>query len=88
MSTFLKRFAKDEEAFYVVEYVLMVAIVVVFLVGTIEFTVIGNPNDLMGTAIGGGDSQTGVRSADMKTVSGALSPLYRFIVTVLGLPVA
>ncbi len=88
MSKFLSRLAKDEEAFYMVEYVILVAIMVVFLVGTIEFTVVGDPDDLMGTSISGEESSEAVKSKEMKTVSGALSPLYRFITTTLGLPIS
>ncbi len=88
MSSPLKRLLKDEDAFYVVEYVILTSLVVVFLVGTIEFAVIGSPNDLMGTSMKGGDSGADVRSSEMKTVGGALSPVYKFIVTIMGMPIA
>lgn len=82
----LKRLIKDENAFYMVEYVILTSLVTVFLVGTIEFTVTGG-DPTMGTAMKGADSAVGIKASEMKTVSGALSPLYKFIVNVLGIPI-
>lgn len=83
-----KRLLKDENAFYMVEYVILTSLVVVFLIGTIEFTVVGGSSATMGTAMKGADTGADVKASEQKTFSGALSPLYKFIVTVLGLPIA